>query len=155
MHEGAPMKRKALLIALALIVLTLIILSSVIQPSSRETFEKLMGFRLPETAEFILYAYNRVTQEGLFDIRLSPAEYGRVTADLEAAIDYWDLTTEGDAPNNDLEFVSGGPACFPPNSSTNFPRRFWFLGKNTPMMKVKVLREKQSGYYRLQVNWFR
>lgn len=149
------MKKKAFLIVLVVIVLTLIILSSVIQPSPRETFEKLMGFRLPETTEFVRYAYNRVTQEGLFEIRLSPAEYETVMDDLKTALDHWAPTMEGDSSNSDLEFVLGGLATFPSNSGTNFPRRFWFLGKSIPMMKVEVLREKQSEYYRLQIDWFR
>ena len=150
------MKKKAFLIVLALIVLTLIVLSSVIQPPPpQETFEKLMGFRLPETAEFVRYAYNRVTQEGLFDIRLSPAEYETAMADLEAALYYWAVMTEGSAPSDDLEYVSGGLTTIPPAGGTNFPRRFWFIGKSIPSMAVDVLREKQSGYYRLQIDWFR
>ena len=70
------MKKKAFLIALAVIVLALIVLSSLIQPPPpREIFEKMMGFQLPKTAQFVRYVYNRVTQEAAFDVRLSPAEY--------------------------------------------------------------------------------
>ena len=150
------MKKKVFLIALALIVLTLIVISSVIQPPPpQEIFEKLMGFLLPETAEFVRYAYNRVTQEGLFDIRLSPAEYETVMADLETALGHWAPTAEGDSPSSDLEYVLGDLATVPPIGGTNFPRLYWFMGKSIRMMSVDVLREKQSGYYRLQIDWFR
>ena len=150
------MKKKVFLIALALIVLTLIVISSVIQPPPpREIFEKLMGFRLPETAEFVRYAYNRVTQEGLFDIRLSPTEYEAVMADLDTVLGHWAVTTKGRDPSDDLEYVSGGIPAVPPIGGTNFPRLYWFMGKGLASIRVDVLREKQSGYYRLQMKWFK
>ena len=150
------MKKKVFLIALALIVLTLIVISSVIQPPPpQEIFEKLMGFRLPETAEFVRYAYNRVTQEGLFDIRLSPAEYETVMDDLKTALGHWAPTTEGYSPDSGLEYVFGNLDEVPPIGGMNFPRLYWFMGKGIPTIRVDVLREKQSGYYRLQIDWFR
>ena len=150
------MKKKAFLIALAVIVPVMIVLSSVIQPPPpQEIFEKLMGFRLPETAEFLRYAYNRVTQEGLFEIRLSPAEYETVMDDLKTALGHWAPTTEGYSPNSDLEYDLGDLGVVPPIGGMNFPRLYWFMGKGIPTIRVDVLREKQSGYYRLKMEWFK
>ena len=152
--EKAPVKKKAFLIALAVIVLALIVLSSLIQPPPpREIFEKMMGFQLPKTAQFVRYVYNRVTQEAAFDVRLSPAEYDAVKEDLEALCENGMTHTENESPGDDLDVVSRSLVLMP--GGRYFPRRFWFVGKSIPFMDVDVLREKQSGDYRLQVNWFR